>query len=187
MVQDLRSNRRWFTHIKIRMEFIEFVEKMDNETSLNFKGVLPILGDLSIENTKLNNALGLATLYGLYIDVDRMLHSGLPDKMFLFVILHEIAHYKRMVKFGKEHYLEKLSRPDFEDFFEGVIEEEVFADRWASVMYYHLTGDLYPRHLTQQLDADYIRLEYRPYCRSIFNKVQNDEEKYKELIKTILV
>lgn len=169
------------------MNFIDFVKMITNKTPLNLSGVLNVLGNLKIENAKLNNALGLATLYGIYIDVDRMLHSNLPNKILIFIILHEIAHYKRMVKFGKEYYLNKLSRSDFEYFFEGVIEEEVFADRWASLMYYHLTGNLYPRDLTQQFDSDYIKSEYIAYCRSIFNKVQNDEEKYKELIKTILV
>lgn len=168
------------------MTFNDFIEKMDNETSLNFKGVLPILGDLEVHNNSLRGALGLATLYGLYIDIEKMLSNPYPKQMFLFIILHEIAHYKRMVKFGKEHYLTKLSRPDFEHFFDGVIEEEVFADRWASIMYYHLTGDLYPRDLTQQLDLKYNQLEYKSYCQQIFNKVDNNEDKYKELINTIL-
>lgn len=169
------------------MTFNDFIEKMDNETSLNFKGVLPILGNLTVENSELKDALGLATLYGLYIDIDKMLSRPYPEKLLLFVILHEIGHYKRMMKFGKEHYLSKLSRPDFDHFFDGIVEEEIFADRWASLMFYKVTGELYPKGLTQELDLDVNKLRYKPYCKGIFNKVDNDEDKYKELIKTILL
>lgn len=170
------------------MEFNEFLKEMDDKSDLNFAGVFDILEEtnITIENSELNEALGLATLYGLHIDISKMKERYIPEQLILFIILHEIAHYKRMLKFGKQYYLNLLSRTDFESFFDSVIEEEVFADRWASLMYYKLNGKVYPKFMTQQLDKPEVQKKYRHNASKLFGVVDNDEENYKKLIKIVL-
>ena len=167
------------------MEFNEFLKEMDDKSDLNFSSVFNILeeSNITIDNSVLNDGLGLATLYGLHIDVDKIRSKHLPHDLIFFIILHEIAHYKRMLKFGKERYIKLLSRSDFESFFDGLIDEEVFADRWASLMFYKLNNKIYPRYKTQQLDKSEAQIQYRVHAYRLFGVVDNDEENYKKLIK----
>lgn len=154
---------------------------------LNFKGLLTFMEDSGIEfrARKLSWPLGIAAFYCIYLDLTRL--SKYHDKLTYFVILHEIAHYKRINKFGKEHYIKMLSIGDFDVFCGFIITEEIVADRYGCKLYYHLNKYSFPRGATQELHLVKNQDSYRRTAKQLFGVIQNSEEKYIELIESFLI
>jgi|AntRauMFilla1563_2_1112583.scaffolds.fasta_scaffold00263_7 hypothetical protein len=169
--------------------FKNYLLEKDADTNYNFRGVLDIIREknISVKSNKLSFGLGLATIFGIYIDIDKLESDyRLTDEIRMYIILHEIGHYVRMKKLGEDNILDKMSRPDFEHFFQGIIEEEIFADRWASIMYYKLNRVTYPRYMTQELHLKSNQEKYRDKCKNLFGQVDNDIEKYKLFIQNYI-
>jgi len=171
------------------MTFEKFLNEKTKLTGLKFNSILDITDelDVSFQDKKLHNSLGLATLYGLYYDSIKFSKHNIDDKLIMFILLHEIAHYKRMVKLGKEFYLKELSIDDYDEFCESILYEEVFADRWARLMFYKLNNELYPIEMTQQLELNYNRIIYKKSCNFIFGEIKNNEENYKKLVENFII
>jgi len=153
---------------------------------LNFKGLLAFMEATGIEfrERALRWPVGIATFYCVYIDLERL--SKFNDKMTFFVILHEIAHYKRIARFGKEHIINMLSLEDFEEFCEHVITEEIVADRYACQLYQRFNQQAFPRLATQQLHLEEKQKEYKKTAEQLFGVIQHSEENYIKLLESFL-
>lgn len=151
-----------------------------------FNNLLTFMEDSGITfyDRGLNNALGLTTLDGIYLDMNMMLHFG--DRLMFFIILHEIAHYKRIMKYGGNWLIEKLSIADYETFLNGIYEEEIIADRYACLAFYRLNRDIYLWKYTQQLNLVENQEKYQDAANSYYGKIQNDEAKYRLLIEQFI-
>ena len=130
--------------------------------------------------------LALATYYGVYIDLNAIKNRGLSEMLIYFIIFHETAHMKRIKRMGKKLLLKNLSTTDFDVFFEHVLGEELVADRYGCYMYYNLTKKVYPKFMTQQLDIKENAERYKGLARQLYGQVDNDENKYKELINKFI-
>jgi hypothetical protein len=130
---------------------------------------------------KINGApIAIATINGIYVDVDKVDYYN--DKLVYFIILHETCHMKRITKFGGDWMLHNLSLEDFEDFTKHIFIEEILADRYACLMFYNFNKVIYPWYQTQQLDQKHKQEDYAPMARLYFGEIQNDINKYNELI-----
>ena len=108
--------------------------------------------NITFKDKRIFNSYGIATFDKIFLDVDKLLED-FSDSMVCFIVLHEIAHYKRIQKIGKDNMLKNLSSDNFDYLHKHLLEEEIFADRYASSLYYKLTGNLFPKNLTQELHA----------------------------------
>ena len=102
--------------------------------------------------------------------------------MIAFIILHEIGHYKRAIRMGKDGVLKVLSDDDFDRFSDHIVGEEIVADRYACFVYYKLYNDIFPRNATQQLDIEMHRMNYKRTTRPLFGVIQNSEKNYEKLL-----
>ncbi len=116
-----------------------------------------------------------------------MLLRGFDFKQISFVIFHEVAHYKRIYKFGKDKLIEKLSIENFDNFFNFILCEELIADRYAMYVYYKLKKESFPLELTQNLHLEYNINRYRYVAVDFFDKVKNNEENYKKLMESFII
>jgi len=166
-------------------EVIKIVLK-EKHGELNFNGLLEFMEFSSIDfkARKLRGPMGIATYFCIYLDMDKI--DTYHDQMLFFVILHEIAHYKRIAKVGKEHIIKMLSLEDFEEFCTHVITEEIIADRYGCYVFYLLNKNIFPRGATQQLDIDYRRIQYKNTAKYLFGQIQNNEENYKKVLESFL-
>ncbi len=153
---------------------------------LNFNDLLHYMENSGIifNARRLRGPMGIATYFCIYLDMDKI--DKYHDMMLFFIILHEIGHYKRITKMGKEHVIKMLSLEDFEDFCTHVIGEEIIADRYGSYMFYLFNKNIFPREATQQLDNKYKRSQYKHTTKHLFGKIQNNEENYKKVLKSFL-
>lgn len=133
---------------------------------------------------KINGPIAIATINGIYIDVDKVDYFG--DKLVYFIILHETCHMKRITKLGGEWMLRNLSFDDFDEFTKHIFIEEILADRYACLMFYEFNKLVYPWSETQQLDQKRKQEDYAPMARLYFGKIQNDINKYNELISEFI-
>jgi len=88
------------------------------KSDLNFKQLLEFMeaSGIDFKDRKIKfNSLGIATMYGLVINSEEL--DRYDDRITFFVILHEIAHYKRIQKMGKDALIKALSAEDFDTFF----------------------------------------------------------------------
>src|ERR1039458_4209361 len=80
-------------------------------------------------NCVLDGPFAMATHLGIYMDVDNIV-SSFNSNMIWFVVLHEMAHFRRIQKMGKDKVLEMFSLEDFDMFSDHIINEEIIADRY---------------------------------------------------------
>ena len=153
---------------------------------MNFKGLLSFMEDTGIIfiNKEMKWPCGLTTFYCIYLDMKRL--SNYNDVWTFFVILHEISHYKRITKLGKNHVLEMLSLEDFDGFCDFIIGEEIICDRYACLLHKHFNGYTFPRSATQQLDLEMYKVAYKTKAKQLFGVIKNDEENYKKLMAEFL-
>jgi len=167
-------------------EFIEYSEKFnDNEL---VRPVLKFFLNQKINIKVLDNKIrrdfiGLSTLYGLYFDLVRL--DEQPDNLKCFIILHELAHIKRIEKLGKDKVINDLSETDFDLFCDKVINEEMIADRYASLLYFKLTKKKYPEYMTQGLHIKFKRDMYKHLLKYTFGLNDGTEETYKKKLKEL--
>jgi len=162
--------------------------KHDN---LNVDGLISFMenSDVNYYMADLNGPMGMATINGVYIDVNNVLskYSNRINAMLLyFIILHETAHMKRITKLGKDKVLEKLSLTDFNDFFEHVVNEELIADNYGCLIYYILNKKKYPSNYTQNLGDVDNKERYKNTARGFYGQIQNDETKYNKLVNRFI-
>lgn len=134
---------------------------------------------------KLRGPLAIATLNGILLDMSTI--DRYHDKLVYFILLHETAHMKRIGRMGKELMLANLSIEDFDEFTAHIFEEEIFADRYACRLFFHFNKEIYPWYETQQLNLKYKQEQYGPMARMYYGKIQNNEEKYNEMISNFIV
>ena len=142
--------------------------------------------NIVFKDRRIKNAVGIATYDCIYLDSDT-LNFIFPDLMIYFIILHEMGHYKRLHKYGKEHFIKELSNDDFDKLFEHVIGEEILADRYASRIFYIFNKKVFPKFYTQCLDDPNKKANYQYRIKWFFGKIQNKEENYDNLFKELIV
>ena len=141
------------------MEINEKIKKLTEDSGLDFSIIFDI-SNVKIRDAKLHSTIyGLASYKEVFIDIDKMIDT-IDYELSLFIILHEIAHYKRISKMGLNKYLDNITNEDIIVFLDFIIQEEIFADRWASLVFYLKTGKEFPRNKTQRLDDKYNREKY---------------------------
>ncbi len=160
----------------------------DIESNLNFKLLIEFMKSTNIvfiEN-RIKNSYGMATNDSIYLNTNLIL-TRLNHKTLFFIILHEIAHYKRIRLMGKKQVIENFSSKNFEMFSEHIIFEEMLADRYARLVYYKLNNEIYPKYSTQCLDDPMIRERYKiELKKNLFGVIENKEEDYDNLIKSMI-
>lgn len=129
-------------------------------------------------------SIGLTTIDTIYLDLDKIEIYG--DKMTYFVILHETAHFKRINKYGSDWLINNLSKPRIGKLIKFIINEEIIADRYACLLFNKFNNEIFPWNQTQQLNLKERELQYIPMVRLYHNKIENDINKYNELISKFI-
>jgi hypothetical protein len=160
----------------------------DKHGKYNFNQLIEFMeaSNIIFKDRELISAAGIATYDCIYID-STSFDFRFPDFMLYFIILHEMAHYKRLRKYGKQHFIKELSNDNYDELFEHVINEEILADRYASRVFYKLNKEVFPKYYTQCLDNPNKKAAYRYRIEFFFGKVQNNEEKYDDLFKEFII
>jgi hypothetical protein len=176
------------------MTFYSFIGKLNDLSFLKFEKLVEIIND---SNIKIINAclsddiVGLATLDCIYIDMCDILtrvDAGVINlhKVF-FILLHEIAHKKRIDKSGVDYHLNMLTTPNFKRFYEFIISEEVFADRWASLVFYFINKKKIHTSQTQQLFIPTNKQSYINNLKETHKLFKTTNFNYDEVIKKFLI
>ena len=167
---------------------IAILEKLiERNGQYNFTKLVDYLLDTGFvyQDRKLRGPLAIATLNGVLLDMSVI--DRYHDKLVYFILLHETAHMKRINRMGKEMMLSNLSIEDFGEFTAHIFEEEIFADRYACSLFYHFNKEIYPWYETQQLNLKYKQDQYEKMARMYYGKIQNNEEKYNEMISNFII
>jgi hypothetical protein len=167
---------------------VTILEKLiERNGEYNFTKLVDYMLDTGFvyKDRKLKGPLAIATLNGVLLDMSVI--DRYHDKLIYFILLHEIGHMKRIARMGKDLMLANLSIEDFDEFTAHIFEEEIFADRYACRLFYHFNKEIYPWYETQQLNLKYKQEQYGPMARMYYGKIQNNEEKYNEMINNFIV
>ena len=88
----------------------------------------------------------------IYLDLNKI-KSIRSYELVPFIMLHEIAHFKRYTNpyLDLDIKTRNIGLLSVDEYCDTVINEELFADRWASLMYYMIYKKQFPIKLTQKL------------------------------------
>jgi hypothetical protein len=125
-----------------------------------------------VDGSLVGNIKGFAIFDKIVVDKGKF--YLLPDTVQVFFLLHELCHSLRYDKLGVEYHFKTLTNENFDEFADSVVNEELIADRYASIMFYKLTGLTYNRYLTQRLTEPYYRNMYvKHVVPLLFKKFKN--------------
>ena len=160
----------------------EHILKWHYECDLDFIKLLSFINEnkIPIADSKLINALGMATYYKIHLDIDHIEFQ--PHKLRYFIILHEIAHYKRLQKKGLDYHLSKLSSDNLKDVYEHIILEELIADRYAMKTFHTLIKEYYPYEETQRINDYGNKIKFMSSANALMGVLENNEDSYKKMI-----
>jgi hypothetical protein len=145
-------------------------------SKLNYQALFSLIGENRIEfiPVRLAGAYGMTLPDRIYVDLYEL--RRLPDNVVYFVLLHEIFHYKRYQQLGKQHFINQLSNPNFEELHNHIIDEEMAADKYGCEMYRLFNGQDYPVQLTQMLDDPYRRSMYEKNTKAFFGQIKSEAD-----------
>jgi hypothetical protein len=163
----------------------EHILKWHHESDLDFIKLLNFIteNDLPIINSRLIKGLGIATYYSIHLDINRI--ETIPYRLRYFIILHEIAHYKRLYKKGLDYHLSRLSSKNVQDVYEHILLEELIADKYGMVMYYVLTKSYYPYEETQRINEN--KFKFMDSVNDLISGLENNEDSYKTMINNHII
>lgn len=151
--------------------------------NLNWVGLEKISNSYNIEvKNFLVRAAGLSFNGNIYIS-NTIIYNVTP-KEFFFILLHEIAHNKRNIKYNSDEKLVNLGKGDFEVFFQYVINEEVIADRYAKQLYFYLNRET--TDIGQNLDQLYYQNRYRSHAKTTYDMVPKTINEYNEFLTKVM-
>jgi hypothetical protein len=142
--------------------------------------------DIWFRDEELRGPFGITTNTCIYLDVDKLI-SHFNNKMIAYIILHEIGHYKRIIKMGVDTMISNLSSEVFDDLHAHIIDEEITADRYSAFVYYQLYGEQLPQQMTQALHIASNRSRYEQSSIKLFGVIDNKLENYEKLIRSFVV
>lgn len=157
------------------------------DTDLNFIKLLDFINDSNIPiiDSKIVGALGMATYYKIYLDLENITNQ--PPMLRYFIILHEIGHFKRLQKKGLEYHLHKLSSSNVETIYTHILNEETIADNYGMFAFKRLTGNKYPYEMTQQIKEYENKLRYIDTAHSLIGRLNGTEDSYKIMIQQYII
>jgi hypothetical protein len=160
-----------------------FLKKMGKESSLNFKGLINLIkdNDIPIKESGISGPVGIAFHNKILVDILGLDYMGY--EMTYFTILHEIGHYLRLQKQPKNRIINLYKSDDFKTFFDDVIYEELFADKFANLEYYRLNGCSI-NYYQFKFDSEYLIAQYGGKMKPLFNMV-NSKKDYQNLVKQL--
>ncbi len=163
----------------------EKLQSLDGE--YKFNDLLTFMEEscITFSDRFLDGSVAITTLDEIIVDLSQLTYY--PSKAIYFIFIHEIGHMKRLTKNGKKWFLGQLSIDNYEELTRELFREEVLADRYACRVFYKLNGIIYPWHHTQQLNLPEKQKAYSPMVDYLFRKINNDENKYRELIQSFIV
>tara|TARA_R110000851_G_scaffold115810_5_gene241810 strand:- start:379 stop:918 length:540 start_codon:yes stop_codon:yes gene_type:complete len=176
------------------MTFEDFIFKLNNSSVLHFESILEIVNDSNIKITNAclsDDIVGLTTLDCIYIDIydilSRLSVGEINLHKVFFILLHEIAHKKRIDKFGVDYHLNMLTTSDFKSFYEFIIFEELFADRWAALIFYFINQKKFHKSQTQELYITSNKELYITNLNTTHKLFKSVNFNYDEMIKHFLI
>jgi hypothetical protein len=157
-----------------------------NFGNLEFGLLVKLLEDSKYEfiGGRLMGPMGMATYRKAYFDLGRLVQAD--DQMVFFVILHEYCHVLKIERIGKDGMINQLATENFDEFLNHIINEEIIADRFASIMYYSYNKKPYPKYRTQRLEEQTQKEKYVSQVEDLFGKIK-DEESYNKMLNLFVL
>jgi len=108
------------------------------------------------------------------------------DDLF-FLFSHELCHYIRLKKYGKDYHLEKLSNKKFFTFSNFLINEEVVCDRFARLCFYNIKKYRYKGNLLRDFNSPIYSNYYLSSLKVTHNKLLEFSLDYDKIINEYFI
>lgn len=157
-------------------------------SNLNFKSLADFIEslDINVSFCELKYGLGFSAYKKCFLNIDAIIDSYSEAHVF-FIILHEIGHCKRIDMIGEDSLIEKFSNKDFDSFSDFIINEEIIADRYSSMLFYIFNGFTFPKYKTQDLENPDRQKTYKKrVVPQLYGKF-NSKEAYNNFLNELVV
>lgn len=108
------------------------------------------------------------------------------DDLF-FLFSHELCHYLRLKKYGKDYHLEKLTSKKFFPFSNFLINEEVVCDRFARLFFYNIKKYRYKGNFIRDFNSPIYNNYYLSNLRITHKKLLEFSLDYDKIINEYFI
>lgn len=167
-------------------EIITYLSEIKSD--LKFQRLLEHLkaSGVIFKNKRLRGVSGMTTFDCIYIDVETI-KCGFAHELVYFIFLDELAHYKRVSKYGKDYFLNRLSNNDATTLYEYLMLEEDIADRYALMLYNKFNEKSIPSYLNVVLKSQDRKSSYALTAKELVGQINNDEKNYNRLMESYIL
>lgn len=163
--------------------FIKVLRKLSTN-ELDFRGIIDIIkrDNINIKLSHISHSIGGFTYFN-QIHINEWFLS--KEKLY-FIILHEIAHYKRLSKYSLDELIIMHKNMFESKDFELILNEERIADKYASIIGSYLTNydlSIYKQRLYEEEDIE----KYKSNIKFIFNIGDSNYLTHIEKIKKMIL
>lgn len=141
-----------------------------------------------------NEASAATSHEGIFINQLKMRyfsHSETPPAWCsneVHIILHEIGHFLHIKKIGHDNINSAIRNlKDYKGFFNHILEEERFAERFARLAYYKLRGLVDSTNVRLNLDDEYYIQRALHYANYVYNELVKSKLDFFEYTKKSLL
>lgn len=167
----------------MEVDIDKLMNKLESTHNVDLLKELLVDNNVKLKFSKIDRALGVAINNTIFIDFDKVIDKNYQNDKIYFIILHELAHTKRIKKkkIDLNNLFNSLSEDEYSEF---IINEEIFADRYARLVYYQINREIFPTNQTQGLHLKSRQERYKLILKDLYTYIkENPNVKYTDLIK----
>lgn len=164
---------------------------LGDEINIDLRPITHIINKIGADviNTSITGtAYGFTIPDKIYLDLNKLSNIKLKE-LIPFIILHEIAHYKRFAtpELGLAEKTKNISLLTEYEYCAIVITEELFANRWASLMYRVIYKESLPDDLYNLINSDDRFTKLKNNSVIMYNELSKYGEVYMNFVINKLV
>lgn len=164
---------------------------LGDEINIDLRPITHIINKIGADviNTSITGtAYGFTIPDKIYLDLNKLSNIKLKESI-PFIMLHEIAHYKRFAtpELGLAEKTKNISLLTEDEYCSIVITEESFANRWASLMYRIIYKKSLPDDLYNLINSDPRFTKLKNNSVIMYDKLSKYGEVYMDFVINKLV
>lgn len=158
-----------------------------SESNLNWNALVDYIYNkgIVIIDSKLKSGFGMATYYGIHLNMDYF--KFVNGEIRYFLICHEIGHYVSLIEQGLDYHLNMLSSSNLNDVYNHIVNEEKRADDFALNLY-NILNNISFEDIHNNINDEYLNKNgYMETAKYIFGRINNSEQNYKNIINEFII
>ena len=149
------------------ISFNKFIDELEYSSNFDFNGlknIFNVYGIIVKDSVLKGDILGLTSFNSeIHFNMSKI-KNLLENKIIshadiFFLILHELCHFIRIKKYGKDYHIKNIITDNFDEFCEFLLYEEMVCDKFSTIYFYKFNKLKYSGKFIRDFSS-YLLKEY---------------------------